>query len=238
MTVTPQHVPRPVRDVPPAAKRTIDLDVDIVPPPTKKVRQTNDLDKENRREEADDVEIINMSDVDGGLTTKSGKGKSVKKENAERVKAEEEVVNSVRSHWTDDEKTALFEWLLGPDSDKIADKLKVNPGRVFKQVCLDTCLVSNVLTLGVYRLLNVFSMGSTTRPPSKVNTSVHSRCLATSCSLNPSPGVEEMQMRIVMGPELRLLARVASRSVILQQKHSQSGTAWGGTCCSILSVSH
>ena len=95
MTVTPQHVPRPVRDVPPAAKRTIDLDVDIVPPPTKKVRQTNDLDKENRREEADDVEIINMSDVDGGLTAKSSKGKSVKKENVERVKAEEEVGNSV-----------------------------------------------------------------------------------------------------------------------------------------------
>lgn len=156
MTVTPQHIPRPVRDVPPAAKRAIDSDADMIPPPTKKVRQTNDLDKENRRDEVDDVEIINMSDVNGGLTAKSGKGKPVKKENVERVKAEEEVVNSVRSHWMDDEKTALFEWLLGPDSDKIADKLKVNPGRVFKQVCFesfDTCLVSNALTLGIYRLV-------------------------------------------------------------------------------------
>ena len=95
MTVALQHILRPVRSVPPATKCTIDLDVDIVPPPTKKVRQTNDLDKENRREEADDVEIINMSDVDGGLTAKSSKGKSVKKENAERVKAEEEVGNSM-----------------------------------------------------------------------------------------------------------------------------------------------
>jgi hypothetical protein len=156
-----------------------------------------------------------MSDMNGGLTAKGGKGKSVKKENAERGKVEEEVINSVRSHWMDDEKTALFEWLLGPNSDKIADKLKVNPGCVFKQVCFDTCLVSNVITLGLYRLLHVFLMGSTMSPPSKDNMSIHSRCLATSCSLNHSPVVEEMQMRIVMGPELRLLARVASRLVIL-----------------------
>jgi hypothetical protein len=38
VTVTPQHVPRPVRDVPPAAKRTIDTK--LVLPPTKTVSQT------------------------------------------------------------------------------------------------------------------------------------------------------------------------------------------------------
>jgi hypothetical protein len=58
------------------------------------------------------------------------------KEKAEKLKAEEEVVNSMRSHWTDGEKTALFEWLLGPDSDKINYKLKVNAVHVFKKVRL------------------------------------------------------------------------------------------------------
>jgi hypothetical protein len=56
------------------------------------------------------------------------------KEKAEKLKVEEEVVNSMGSHWTDGEKTALFKWLLGPDSDKINYKLKVNAVHVFKKV--------------------------------------------------------------------------------------------------------
>jgi hypothetical protein len=82
------------------------------------------------------VEIISTSNSNSRSAVKRGNGKLMKKEKVEKLKVEEEVVNSVTSHWTDSEKTALFEWLLGPDSDKIADKLKVNAVRVFKKVCL------------------------------------------------------------------------------------------------------
>jgi hypothetical protein len=129
-----------------------------ISPPSKKSRQIDSSEKENKPEKAEEVEVIattksnnrsperankveiisatNMNSASVDLAVpKRGAKKWTKKENA-KLKAEEEVANSMRSHWTDSEKTALFEWLLGPDSDKNADKLKVNPGRVFKKVCL------------------------------------------------------------------------------------------------------
>ncbi|KIL67331.1 hypothetical protein M378DRAFT_177418 [Amanita muscaria Koide BX008] len=140
-----------------ASKRRMDVksaENDSVAPPSKKSRQIDSSEKENRPEKAngvpaklnsgsqdkvDKVEIIgspsgpnmNSGSVDLGAAKRGGK-KLMKKEKA-RLKAEEEALNSVRCHWSDSDKTALFEWLLGPDSDKIADKLKVNPGRVFRK---------------------------------------------------------------------------------------------------------
>jgi len=68
------------------------------------------------------------------LTVGKGKGKPVKKVKNEQLKAEDKVVDSMRSQWTDTEKTALFEWLLGADANTNTEKLKVNAGHVFKKV--------------------------------------------------------------------------------------------------------
>ena len=83
------------------------------------------------------MEIISTPNLNGRSAAKRGNGKLMKKEKIEKLKAEEVVVNSMKCHGRDSEKTALFEWLLGPNSDKIVDKLKVNAVQVFKKVCFN-----------------------------------------------------------------------------------------------------
>jgi hypothetical protein len=110
---------------------------DAVVTPTKKSQEFNYSEKENQQENADEVEIIGSTQNPSTSTGKLGKLKLTKKEKekAEKLKTEEEVVNSMRSHWTDGEKTELFEWFLGPDFDKINYKLKVDVVHVFKNMC-------------------------------------------------------------------------------------------------------
>ncbi|KAM6491438.1 hypothetical protein JOM56_013212 [Amanita muscaria] len=146
----------PTNATPPAAvsslsKRVIDIkstEDEPLAPPSKRSRQIDSSEKENKPEKANEVEgshwqekvveveLVSAPNTNSGsvdLAAAKGGGKKLTKKEKTKLKAEEEVVNSMRSYWADSEKTTLFEWLLGPDSDKLADKLKVNPGRVFKK---------------------------------------------------------------------------------------------------------
>jgi hypothetical protein len=58
----------------------------------------------------------------------------------------------LNARWTDDERTTLFEYYLGPEADKIFDKLKSNASHTHEKVvsaAVLSLLLSNSNLLGI-----------------------------------------------------------------------------------------
>lgn len=49
---------------------------------------------------------------------------------------DDEVFANTGFVWSIEDRTNLFTWLLGPDGDKLFEKLKTNPAYVHKKVCM------------------------------------------------------------------------------------------------------
>lgn len=48
---------------------------------------------------------------------------------------EDEIFVNAGSVWSIEDRTTLFTFVLGPDGDKLFEKLKTNPAYVHKKVC-------------------------------------------------------------------------------------------------------